>query len=100
MIRHVVLLNWNEGVSEAAVEAVTEALDALPAQIPEIRAYRFGPDLGLSRQTADYVLVADFDTEADFHSYVVHPAHIDLMKNVTGPIIESYGSAQFHLPPA
>jgi hypothetical protein len=99
MIRHVVLLNWAEGVSEAALEAVTDALGALPAKIPQIRSYRFGPDLGFTDQTADFVLVADFDTEEDFHDYVVHPAHVDLMKNVTGPIIESYGSAQFRLTP-
>ena len=62
MIRHVVLLTWNENCPEAAVEAVTRGLAALPKQIPEIRSYRFGRDLGLGRKNADYVLVADFDS--------------------------------------
>jgi len=98
MIRHVVLLTWNENCTEAAVEAVTRGLAALPKQIPEIRSYRFGRDLGLGRKNADYVLVADFDSLEDFESYVPHPAHVDLLKNLTGPILDSFVSAQFEIP--
>ena len=98
MIRHVVLLHWNEGVTPTAVDAVTAALEALPAEIPEIRSYQCGPDLGIGRGTADYVLVADFETEDDFRTYVRHPSHVALMRDVTGPIMASFSSAQFQLP--
>ena len=39
MIRHVVLLSWNEKCTDAAVQAVTDGLAALPGQIPEIRFF-------------------------------------------------------------
>ena len=98
MVRHVVLLSWNDKVDDAAVQAVTEGLASLPDQIPEIRSYQFGPDLQLNNRNADYVLIADFDSPEDFNSYVPHPAHVDLMKNLCGPILESFRSVQFDLP--
>ena len=98
MIRHVVLLSWNEKCTDAAVQAVTDGLAALPGQIPEIRSYQFGPDLKLNRRNADYVLVGDFESEEDYETYVSHPAHVDLMKNLTGPILDSFNAAQFELP--
>jgi hypothetical protein len=97
MIRHVVLLTWTEKATDAAVQAVTDGLEALPGQIPEIQSYRFGPDLGTNKRNADYVLVGDFDSIADFGKYVEHPAHVELMKNLTGPILGSYTAAQFEL---
>jgi hypothetical protein len=98
MICHVVLLHWNQECTAAAVQAVTDGLAALPGQIPQIRSYHFGPDLQVGDRNADYVLVADFESEADFRTYVDHPAHVALMKNLTGPILASFSSAQFELP--
>ncbi|MBJ18690.1 MAG: hypothetical protein CL933_04625 [Deltaproteobacteria bacterium] len=63
-----------------------------------MRAYRFGPDLGTNKRNADYVLVGDFESRADFEIYVDHPAHVDLMTNLTGPILASFNSARFELP--
>lgn len=97
MIRHVVLLNWNDKVSAEDVQKVTAGLAGLPDQIPEIKSYIFGPDLNINDRNADYVLVADFDSEDDFKRYVVHPAHQDFMKAITGPITQSFQSAQFQL---
>ncbi len=85
-------------MTDAAVQAVTDGLEALPSQIPEIRSYRFGPDLGKNRRNADYVLIGDFESSTDFETYVEHPAHVDLMKNLTGPMLASYTAAQFELP--
>ena len=70
----------------------------LPGKIPEIRSYQFGPDLRVNKRNAHYVLVADFESRAAFETYVDHPAHVDLMKNLTGPILASFSSAQFELP--
>jgi hypothetical protein len=97
MIRHVVLLSWNEKCTDDAVRAVTAGLAALPSQIPEIRSYQFGPDLRTNKRNADYVLVADFENEADYGVYVEHPAHVDFMKTLAAPILESFRAAQFEL---
>ena len=62
MICHVVLLNWNEACTDAAVQAVTDGLAALPGRITQIRSYHFGPDLQVNDRNADYVLVAETDS--------------------------------------
>jgi len=98
MVRHVVLLNWNDKCTSDAVQAVTAGLAALPGKIPEIRSYQFGPDLQINKRNADYVLVADFESEADFGVYVDHPAHVDFMRNLASPILDSFSAAQFELP--
>jgi len=98
MIRHVVLLSWNEKCTDDSVQAVTDGLAALPGKIPEIRSYQFGPDVQIDRRNADYALIADFENEADYQIYVKHPAHIEFLKNVSGPILDSFSAARFELP--
>lgn len=97
MIRHVVLLKWKENTPQQAIQAVTEAFSKLPGLIPEIRSYQFGPDLGLYPGNADYLLVADFDTQQHFQIYANNQDHIELMKTVSMPIMESFQSAQFEI---
>ena len=75
MIRHVVMFRWHDHVDRAAVAALDAALDRLPTVIGEIVSYVHGPDLELSDTTFDYVLVADFETVDDFHTYRDHPEH-------------------------
>jgi hypothetical protein len=74
-VRHVVLFRWSETTTDADVAAIEAALAALPAQVPELRDYRFGRDLGLSDTTWDFAVVADCDDVAGFHAYRDHPAH-------------------------
>ena len=97
MIRHVVLLNWKQDTPDTAIAKVTAGLAELMPQIDEIRHCSFGPDLGLYGNNADYALVTDFETAEDFYSYVDDPAHRNLLKHVTGPILASWSSAQFDL---
>ncbi len=75
MFRHVVMFRWEESVDAAQVADAASGFDALPALIPEIRSYVHGPDAGLAAANFDYVLVADFDDEADFVVYRDHPDH-------------------------
>lgn len=97
MIRHVVLIKWKEDTPDQAVQAVSDAFSRLPGLIREIRAYQFGPDLGLYPGNADYLLVADFDNQQDFESYASNQDHIELMKTVSMPIMASFQSAQFEI---
>ncbi|WP_372865141.1 Dabb family protein [Spongiibacter sp.] len=98
MLKHVVLLNWKAGTSQADIDAVTAGLSALPEAIPEIVSYQFGPDAGIYRGNADYALVAEFHSEADLKTYVNHPRHQQFLQEVAGPILESFQSVQFGLP--
>ncbi|HCS28636.1 MAG TPA: stress protein, partial [Spongiibacteraceae bacterium] len=57
----------------------------------------FGADLSIFPGNADYMLVLDFENEDDFKNYVMHPAHAELMESVTGPLMESWSTAQIAL---
>ncbi|MEO1059216.1 MAG: Dabb family protein [Actinomycetota bacterium] len=74
-VRHVVMFRWHDHVDDAAITALGAALDRLPGAIDEIKGYVHGRDLALSDTTFDYVLVADFESVDDFHTYRDHPEH-------------------------
>ena len=97
MIRHIVLMKWKENTPDQAIQAVSDGFARLPQLIPEIRAYQFGPDLGIYPGNADYLLVADFDHQEDFQVYAKNQDHIELMKSVFMPVLASFNSAQFEI---
>ncbi|MFI6574268.1 Dabb family protein [Nocardiopsis sp. NPDC050513] len=74
-IRHIALFRWRDDVTPAGVARVEELLGELPGAIPELRAYAFGPDAGISEGAYDFAVVADVDDEAGFVAYRDHPAH-------------------------
>lgn len=81
MIRHVVLLKWNEGVDAAHIAATKAALDRLPSVIPEIVSFLNGPDLRAVPATWDYAVTADFASLDDFFIYREHPEHQHFVKD-------------------
>ena len=95
MIRRVVLLRWKEGMTAAQVEAVTAGLSTLPGQIPEIRSYTHGPDLGAEAGTYDYGIVADFDDAAAWKTYDQHPAHDKVRTEIIRPHIAERATVRF-----
>lgn len=98
MIRHIVLLDWNSETERAAIEAAAQGFSALPDKIAEIHQLQHGADLGVYAGNADYVLMVDFECEADFKVYADHPEHIAFMKAYTYPIMASFKALQFRLP--
>ena len=89
MIRHVVVFRWNESVTDADLTAMAAALDALPAAIPQIVAYRHGRDLGLNPANFEYAIVADFANADDFATYRDHPEHQRFIaEHITGRVAE------------
>ena len=96
MLRHVAVFRWVEGTSSAEVDAFASALAGLPALIPEIRAYRFGPDAGLGLSAnADFAVVADFDDVEGYATYAAHPAHQDVIVRLLRPLVAERLSVQF-----
>ncbi len=98
MLRHVVMFRWNAGVSEKDKRAVEEGLAALPALVPQIRRYEFGRDAGLAEGNFDFVVVADFDSVADYEAYQAHPDHVRVIQERIRPAITERAGAQYHLP--
>ena len=95
MIKHIVLLNWKEGVSQEQIEAVSAGFQRLGDEIEEVQTYEFGPDAGIYRDNASYGLVAEFASEEDLKTYVVHPKHQEFLSEIAGPMLESFQTAQF-----
>ena len=98
MIRHVVVFRWNESVTDADLTAMAAALDALPAAIAQIVAYRHGRDLGLNPANSQYAIVADFANTDDFATYRDHPEHQRFIaEHITGRVAERV-AVQYEYP--
>ena len=83
------MFRFAEDVDAAHVDAFAIGLNALPTLIPEIRSYVHGPDVGFSDGAFDYVVVADFDTAADFITYRNHPDHQAFIADrIAGKVID------------
>ncbi len=94
MIRHVTLINFKPGTSQAQKAAVLDAFRQLPDHIPAIREFSVGLDLGLLEGNAGLAVFAGFESEADFLEYSSHPAHGTVVFPVCGPVMAGYSTAQ------
>ncbi len=95
MFRHVVMFRWAPETDAAARNRVSEGLRGLPAAIPTLRAYHFGPDARLADGNWDFVVVADFDDEAGYAVYRDHAAHQQVIVEAIKPAISDRAAVQF-----
>ena len=86
-------------VTAAEVETIRAALVALPGQIPQIRAYAVGSDLGIMDGNADFAIVADFDDADALRRYQDHPAHRAVLTEQILPILASRVAVQLEIGP-
>jgi hypothetical protein len=93
--RHVATFVFSEGATDEQVAAVSEGLAGLPAQIPEIGDYHFGPDLGLNEGNHHFAVVADFASVDDYLVYRDHPAHQAVLAERIRPILASRAAVQY-----
>jgi hypothetical protein len=93
-VRHVAVFTFRDGVTGEQIAAMTDGLVALPAQIPEIRDSRVGPDLEINDGNHDYAVVADFDSVEEYLVYRDHPAHLAVITERIRPIIASRTAVQ------
>jgi hypothetical protein len=92
--RHVVMFRWHDAADAAERQAVADALAGLPAQIPELLHYRFGPDVGLAADNWDFVVVAEFADQAGYEVYRDHPAHQAVITGCISPIVAQRAAVQ------
>lgn len=95
--RHVATFVFRDDATDEQIAAVTEGLAALPAQIPEIGAYRIGPDLGLNEGNHHYAVVADFESIDGYLAYRDHPAHQAVLAARIRPILASRAAVQYDI---
>jgi hypothetical protein len=96
-VRHVVTFTFRDDVTAEQIASMTDGLTGLPGQIPEIRDYRFGPDLAINEGNHQYAVVADFDSVEEYLVYRDHPAHMAVITERIRPIIASRVAVQLAL---
>ena len=92
------MFQWADPVDADHVARVRDALDALPDQIPQIRSYVHGTDVGVSEGTFDYVIVADFDRVDDWRTYRDHPAHVLFVEELVKGHVANRAAVQYQTP--
>jgi hypothetical protein len=97
MLKHIVLLTWQDGTTDAQIAEVGDSLGHLVATIDAIYSYDYGVDMGLVQGNSDYSIVAEFLTEADFFAYAKHPEHKRFVSEIVQPIVATSNAMQFHI---
>jgi hypothetical protein len=82
MIKHIVLLKFKKDVQAEGIDALENALGALPDKISEIKSYEFGRDVVRSERSYDFGLVSVFEDIESMKRYQVHPKHLEVLKTV------------------
>ena len=85
MLRHLVLVRFRPEAPADTARRAVEALAALPALIPELRACHPALDVGADPDNCPLALVADFDDGAALQRYLEHPAHARVVDEFLAP---------------
>jgi hypothetical protein len=93
-IRHIVLFRFSETATPEQVAHLAAGLTSLPERIPEIQAYRHGPDAGINEASWDYAVIGDFASSEDYKIYRDHPDHLELIRERVQPIMVEHASVQ------
>jgi len=97
VIRHVSLLTFSAGTTDAQVQDVVDALMTLPERLTQLRGYAIGRDLGVNAGNASFAVVADFDTVDDYLGYRDDPEHRRILGELIAPILASRTAAQYEV---
>lgn len=97
MIRHIALLTFAPDATDAQVDAIAQALAALPARFPNLHSYTFGRDAGLNPGQASFAVVADFETVDDYIGYRDDPEHRRVITELIMPILAARSAAQYEI---
>lgn len=95
MLTHVVVMTFKEDAPADQADRIVAALSSLPAEIPELKEYRIGKDLGLVEGNWDLGVVATFADEADYRTYSNAPAHLKIVTELVRPFVAQRASLQF-----
>lgn len=99
MIRHIVLLTFVDGATDAQIQAIEDALAKLPARLPELKAYLIGRDLRLNDANATFAVAADFDDVDGYIAYRDDVEHRRIITELITPILAGRTAAQYEVTP-
>jgi hypothetical protein len=97
MILHLASFRWKDDVTPGDIAALTDALRAMAAGIPELRSYVCGESLRLRPGGADYGVAAIVDDEAGLTAYLDSAAHKEVYERHLGRMIAERAAVQLPL---
>jgi hypothetical protein len=97
MIRHIVLLAWDDEMTDELERQLTAELSALTPRLAGLRAYHPGPDAGIVEGNFDYAVVADFDDTASYLAYRDDPVHREIIARLTAPHAKVRAAVQYEI---
>lgn len=80
MIRHIVLIRFDDDADQTRIDRYISAVQDLPTLIPEIVEFTAGRDIGKAHEAGrgdnwDFVVSSTFRTFDDYSTYAEHPEH-------------------------
>ena len=76
MLRHIFMCSIKEEITEEQLEGLVNAYRSLSEKVPEIIQLTVGKNLGLYDTKITLALVADFENEMDWKSFMENPDHL------------------------
>lgn len=88
MYTHIVLFKLKE-VTEENIQLVKSSLLSMEGNISELRHLEVGVDDIRSERSYDIALITRFDNKEDYLSYDINEYHVEKVKKVIKPYVES-----------
>ncbi|MFM8933652.1 MAG: Dabb family protein [Gemmataceae bacterium] len=85
VLKHIVLYKFKDSLTQAQVDEVINAFNALPSKIPGIIGYEAGTNVSKEGKSEGltHSFVLTFKSMQDLDAYIAHPAHqayVDIVK--------------------
>jgi len=95
MIKHIVLLSFNDGVTQDQIDVLENELKKLMLIIPEILSFSFGKNCSFEELNQGYShgFIMEFSSHLERDAYLEHPKHVELAENLIIPIVKKNGGA-------
>lgn len=100
MLRHIVLFQLADGLSDEERAKAQEALEGLAAQIPEIVRLRVARAALPNPSGFDLVLEADFAGEDEYRRYGANQDHQYVWQSILQPITSQLAAIQYEVESA
>ena len=88
MIVHTVLFKIKPGTSKDKVDSMTDSLNGLKKEIPELLELHVGVNFSPRNQSYDIMLYSRFDDLKALQTYSDHPSHRKVIEEKVHPIRE------------
>jgi len=91
MVKYIVLIKIKGTTSEEdklqKVNMLKDALEGIPAQMPQIKSFEIGVNIPVSNSAADLSFIGVFESKEDLEAYRSHPDYqkgLELISSIKG----------------